>query len=302
MRRALEIVRADLDQPPAGRIRRWLPAAAAIVVIASVAAWFASRRDSQVTLAENDTIVLADVANATSDRVYGEALTTALRVSLEQTPHLNVLAEPKIRAMLGEIAVAPDATLSEAVVLQLCRHTGSKVVVAAAIADAGNRLRLELKAIDCVSGGTASLVRREASRNEVVAALGSAALQLRTELGEPAASLASYNAALEEATSSSPDALELLTLGYRRQLASDHPDAISYYQRAVQTDPNLALAHAALSNAYGNLGVTRAAAAAGRAAFALRDRMTAPTRFDVESTYHRLDNGDWEASCAVLTR
>ena len=59
---------------------------------------------------------------------------------------------------------------------------------------------------------------------------------------------------LHEATSSSPDALELLTLGYRRHLAGNLLDAIPYYQRAVQMDPNLGLAHAALSSAYGNVG------------------------------------------------
>src|SRR6185503_10478121 len=64
-----------------------------------------------------------------------------------------------------------------------------------------------------------SRIRNEAaSREGVVAALGSAALQLRREIGEPESSLASYNAPLQSATSSSPDALELLTLGYRRQL------------------------------------------------------------------------------------
>jgi hypothetical protein len=83
-------------QPAARRSRRWLAAAAAIVVIASVSTWLWSRRVSPVTLAANDTIVLAHVTNGTSDRVYDEALYTASRISLEQTPYLNVLADNKV--------------------------------------------------------------------------------------------------------------------------------------------------------------------------------------------------------------
>ena len=303
MRHALEKVRADLVQPSARRTRRWLPAVAVIVVIAAVSVWLSSRRGNPVTLAPSDTIVLAHVANATSNRVYDEALYTALRVSLEQTPYLNVLADNKVLGTLSEIGVAENAAVTGEVALQICRRTGSRIAIAPAIADAGNRLRLELKAMDCQSGSTISLIRHEAaSRNDVVAALGRSALQLRTELGEPAASVEKYNSPLDQATSSSPDALELLTLGYRRHLAGNLLEAIPYYERAVQTDPNLALAHAALGAAYTTVGDAKQAAVAARTAFSLRDRMTAPARFNAESSYHFEVNGDSEASCAVLAQ
>jgi eukaryotic-like serine/threonine-protein kinase len=303
MRQALERARADLVQSSARRTRRWLPAVAVIVVIASVSVWLSSRRVSRVTLAASDTIVLAHVANSTSNRVYDEALYTALRVSLEQTPYLNVLADNKVRGTLSDIGLAENDAVTGEIALRICRRTGSRIAVAPAIADAGNRLRLELKTMDCQSGSTISLIRQEAaSRNDVVAALGSAALQLRRELGEPTASLASYNVPLDVAASPSPDALELLTLGYRRQLAGSSQDAIPYYERAVQIDPNLALAHAALGSAYTNAGYAKEAAAAARTAFSLRDRMTAPARFHAESAYHREVNGDSDASCAVLAQ
>lgn len=303
MRYAMENVRAELVQSSARRTRRWLPAAAVVLVIVLVSAWLSWGRVSRVTLAASDTIVLAHINNATSNRVYDEALYTALRISLEQTPYLNVLADNKVRATLSDIGLPDNGAVTGEVALQICRHTGSRIAVAAAIADAGNRLSLELRAMDCQSAATVSLVRNEAaSRNDVVAALGRAALQLRRELGEPAASLANYDAPLDVAASASPDALELLTLGYRRQLAGSSLDAIPFYERAVRTDPNLALAHAALGSAYSNAGDAKRAAAASRTAFSLRDRMTAPARFNAESAYHREVNGDSEASCAVLTQ
>jgi serine/threonine protein kinase/tetratricopeptide (TPR) repeat protein len=303
MRHDLERVRGTVLRSERRRMSRWVPAAAAVLAIAGAFAWVSARRATGVTLSADDTIVIAHLTNATGDGVFDEALYTALRIALDQTPYLNVLADNKVRETLTGIGVDNGARITPDVALQVCRRTGSRIVVAPAIADAGNRLGLELKAIDCRSGSTISHIRNEAaSRDGVVAALGSAALQLRREIGEPESSLASYNASLQDATSASPDALELLTQGYRRQLAGSWREAIPFYQRAVQVDPNFALAHAALSTDYANVDEPALAAAAGLKAFEQRGRMTAPARFNVESTYHREVTGDWEQSCDVLSQ
>ena len=278
------------------------PVASAALAIAGAFAWWSAGRATGITLRADDTIVIADVINTTNDRVFDEALYTALRIALEQTPYLNVLADFKVHDTLSGIGVDSGARITPDVALQVCRRTGSRMVVAPAIADAGNRLGLELRAIDCRSGSTISRIRNEAaSRDDVIAALGNAAFQLRRDIGEPERSLASYNASLQDATSSSPDALELLTLGYRRQLAGSSVEAIPFYQHAVQVDPHFALAQAALSAASANVHETALAAAAGLKAFEQRGRMTAPARFQVESTYHREVTGDWEQSCDVLS-
>jgi eukaryotic-like serine/threonine-protein kinase len=303
MRHALETARSDVLQSATARVPRWLLATAAGLLIAGAALWLGWRHDNVVTLAPNDTIVLAHLTNTTSEHVFDEALYTAPRISLEQTPYLNVLADDKVRGSLAAVGMDGGARLTQDVAVQVCRQTGSKIVIAPAIADAGNRFRVELKGIDCQSGITISQIANDAaSRDGVVGTLGNAALRLRRELGEPESSVAKYDAPLQEATSSSPDALELLTLGYRQQLAGSAPAAIPYYQRAVQADPKFALAQAALSTAYASVGETGLAAATGRTVFDQRGRLTAPARFNVESTYYREVLGDWEQSCDVLSR
>jgi serine/threonine protein kinase/tetratricopeptide (TPR) repeat protein len=303
MRRELERVRSELTQPVTRSIRPWSAAAACVFAAAAIAFWFRPGRVEHVVLAPSDTIVLAHLMNATSERVFDDALYTALRIALEQTPYLNVLADDKVRGTFDAIGIKQDARITSDVALQVCRRTGSRLVVAPAITDAGNRLRIELKGIDCQSGMTLTqIVRDAASRDGVISTLGIAALQLRKELGEPESSVARYDAPLQEATSSSPDALELLTLGYRQQLAGSSQAAIPYYQRAVQADPKLSLAEAALSTASANVGDSASSAAAGRVAFEQRGRLTAPARFNMESTYYREVTGDWEKSCEVLSQ
>src|SRR5262245_14230349 len=120
-----------------------------------------------------------------------------------------------------------------------------------------------------------------ASRDGVIDALDSLAVQLRKKLGEPAASVDKYNVPLAAASSRSLEALELLTQGYRKHLGERASATVPYYQRAVQTDSNLALAHAALSSAYNAMDETASSQEAARKAFALRDRLAAPARFSI---------------------
>jgi eukaryotic-like serine/threonine-protein kinase len=298
MRQDLELARRELQLPNTRGLRRWAVVAAVIVAIGAVAAWLWSRGGA--VLAPSDTIVLAHLTNTTGDHVFDEALYTALRISLEQTPYLNVLADNKLQGTLASIQLDQNVRITAEVALQVCRRTGSKIVIAPSVADAGNQLRLELKGIDCQSGSVIrQIVGDAASRDGVVDALGILAVRLRKELGEPAASVAKYDVPLADATSSSPEALELLTLGYRRHLDTGSRAAIPYYQRAVQADSNLALAHAALSSAYSNMGESRLSEAASGRAFALSSRLTAPARFSVESDYYSQVLGDLETTCRI---
>ncbi len=302
LRQDLERVRQAAEPPAKTRTRSWLVAAVVVPLLLASGIWLQSRGGGRavVTLSPSDTIVIAHVTNQTSDRVFGEALYTGLRVSLEQTPYLNVLADLKVLSTLRQLGITdPGITPDRA--LDVCRETNSRLVVATSIADAGNRMRIELTGLDCSTGAEVVRVQHDAvSRDAVIRTLGDAAAQLRARLGEPAESLKRFNAALDVATSASPEALELLTLGYRRQLAGSSRDAIPLYERASKADPNFVLAHSALSAAYSNLNQTALAAASGQRAYALRDRLTAPARFNIESAYYRVA-GDQERSCAILS-
>ena len=61
--------------------------------------YYGSRRPKPLT--EKDTIVLADFANSTGDPVFDDTLKTALSVSLNQSPFLNVLPGNKVAATLN---------------------------------------------------------------------------------------------------------------------------------------------------------------------------------------------------------
>jgi tetratricopeptide (TPR) repeat protein len=91
-----------------------------------------------------------------------------------------------------------------------------------------------------------------------------------------------------------------LTEGYRRHLALDVRGAIQEYRRAIELDPDFALAYAALGSAHGALNELTSAAAAEKKAYELRTRMTELTRFQVEGLHYDLVTGEQEKAYPVF--
>jgi serine/threonine protein kinase/Flp pilus assembly protein TadD len=295
----LERVRKKM-RPARQRLRRWLASAATIfVVVAGI--WIYRDYRNRVTLSADDTIVIADINNQTSDPVFDDALKTALFISLEQTPYLNVLAADKVSGALRLLNLPTDAKITPQVARRVCLRTNSKMMITSSLADVGNRFRIELNAIACQSGNTIARVRQDVvHRNEVVHLLGASVTQLRGKMGEPEASLAQFNKSLEQATSPSPEAVQQLAEGYTRHLTLDLPGAIRFYRRAIELDPDFGLAYAALGAAYSSLNQFALAHPVEKKAYELRSRMTELTRFQIENLYYGVVTGEQEKAYTVL--
>ena len=151
----------------------------------------------------------------------------ALQVALQQTPYLNLLGGDKVHESVRQLGLREDTKITPQVALQVCRKTNSRVVISASIGDVGNRFRVALSTIDCQSGKTLEQEVHEAeTRDDIVRTLGLSAYQLRVSLGESRDSLRRFNQPLDQATTSSPEALQFLALGYIKQLSGDVSGAL----------------------------------------------------------------------------
>jgi serine/threonine protein kinase len=301
MRVALERVLRE-QQPSRLRTAAWL-GAGVLAAVAALVIWMRSFPENHFTLSPSDTVVLA-ITNRTGDPVFNDAVYIALLTGLQQTPYLNVLAVNKVGEALAKQHLSMDPTrITPQIGRQVCLDTSSKIVVDASISEAGNNFRIQLDGVHCKSGQTIAHTENDAlSRTQVVRVLGVSAVQLRAKLGEPEASVIKFNKPLDEATSASPDALHLLTDGYRRHLLGDFQGAASNYDRATELDPNLSMAYAALAGARASLGEQASAAAAAARAFELRTRMTEPGRFNAEDIYYQYATGELDKRCDVLSQ
>jgi DNA-binding winged helix-turn-helix (wHTH) protein len=288
--------------PPRLHLRQWIAAAALLTLIAT-ALWLYRSYHRPVTLSATDTIVLADVQNETGDPVFDDALNTALRYAMQQTPYLNILGMDKVSGTLAQLNLPPATKLTPEAARQVCGKTNSRLVISQSVGDAGNGYHLRLRALDCASGSTLANEQADiGARDQVVHDLGVTAARLRAKLGEPADSLARFNQPLEKAASGSLEALQAATQGNKLFLSGDSEGALKLFQRAVELDPNLAAAYGRMGAINLFLGNLESSMASYTRAYQLRDRLTEKDRLAAEMTYFSNVIGDWEKEYSSALR
>src|SRR4051812_38018886 len=273
-------------------IARWkLGLIAAVVLLVLVAGGIFLRSYQANAITAKDSIFIADFVNTTNDPVFDGTLKKALAVDLEQSPYLNVFSDSKARNTLTLMGKSPDERVTIETAREICQRNGVKALLAGSIASLGTQYVVTLDAIDSSSGDNLAEVQGRAdSKEQVLKTLDSAASQLRGKLGESLASLKRFDTPLEAATTSSLDALKTFTLGDVKHSAVDEVAAIPFYKRAIELDPNFAMAYATLGTIYGNLGQADLAEDYRKKAFDLKDRTSEREKLYITAHYF-MDSG-----------
>jgi serine/threonine protein kinase/tetratricopeptide (TPR) repeat protein len=267
---------------------------AAVIIVAALIAgglYYLSHRSKPLT--EKDTIVLADFANSTGDPVFDDTLKQALSVALRQSPFLNVLSDNKVASTLKLMARPVDTVPTPEVVRELCQRTASKAYISGSIASLGSEYVVGLKAVNCQSGDTLAQEQvTAATKEKVLDTLGKAATKLRGELGESLVTVQKFDVPLAEATTSSLEALKAYSLGNITFVAKGAAAALPYYQRAVQLDPNFALAYLGVGLVYDSRAESGRASENFTKAFDLREHASEREKLAITSEYYSSVTGE----------
>jgi eukaryotic-like serine/threonine-protein kinase len=267
------------------------------IVVLAVGGYFYLHRTPK--LSDKDTIVLADFANSTGDAVFDDTLKTALNVSLRQSPFLNVLSDSQVASTLQLMTRPASTKLAPDVARELCQRAGSKAYVDGAIGSLGSEYVLALKAVNCQSGDTLAQEQvTTASKEKVLNTLGETASKLRGELGESLASVQKFDVPLSEATTSSLEALKAYSLG-EKAFREKGPDALPHYQRAIELDPNFAMAYAGVGLLYAYLGEPARTTEYYTKAFQLRQHANERERLSIEAAYYKQVSGELDKAARV---
>ena len=283
---------------PALKLRpRWKTVAGAVSLLATILVaaglYLHSRKARALTM--QDSIVVANFANTTGDPVFDGTLRQALGVDLGQSPYLNVESDRRVAAALKEMEKPVGERLSREVAREVCLRTNGQALIAGSIETAGNGYEIELKALDCQTNKTIAGAEDEAkNRNDVLHALHKAAGQLRGELGESLASVDKFNKPLQEATTSSLEALQAYTTAVALRQSKGNTAALPYLQQAVALDPNFALAYAAMGSIYFAMAQTGLARENTVKAYELRNRVSERERFQILGAYYQSVTGDFD--------
>ncbi|HYL82926.1 MAG TPA: protein kinase [Candidatus Angelobacter sp.] len=272
---------------------RWgLGTAAAILIIGLAGAgWLLFSRKAHA-LTDKDTVVLADFTNTTGDTVFDGTLRQGLSVQLEQSPFLSIISDQQIQLTLQMMDQKPDAKLTPEVARELCQRTASAAVLDGSIAQIGTPYLLTVKAVNCSTGQTLASTEAQASdKNHVLDALGKAASDMRSKLGESLSTVQKFDTPLEQATTPSLEALKAFSSGSR---ATSPPLAIAFYTRAVELDPNFAIAYAWLGVWHTSIGEPGIAVGYTRKAYELRGHASEPEKYFVSAIYYKEVPGNLE--------
>jgi eukaryotic-like serine/threonine-protein kinase len=278
----------------AGRGIDWrVPTAIAAVILAAVAGIFLYSNSTRTgAFSERDSVVLADFANTTGEPVFDDTLKEALEVQLRQSPFLSVVPEQRLQSMLRLMGRKPDDRVTPAIARDICERTASKAMIAGGISQLGQSYVISLDATNCRTGDTIEKQQVQASgKDDVLRALGSAAEQLRRGLGESLASIEKYDAPVQGATTGSLDALKSYSQGMATRRRQGDAGSVPFFRKAIELDPDFALAHARLSTVYGNMGEGARGREHITKAYALKDRVSEPERLYIQARYYQTVEG-----------
>ena len=262
-------------------------AAVAVMVALLVAGGVYYRSHRSIPLTDRDTVVLADFANSTGDPIFDDTLKTALSVALNQSPFLNVLSDDKVANTLQQMTRPPGTKLTPELARELCQRAGSKAYIAGSIGSLGSEYVLGLKAVNCHSGDTLAQEQVTASSKEkILDVLGDTVSRLRSQLGESLATVQRFDVPLEQATTTSLEALKAYSLGQKADREKGPGAALPYNQRAIQLDPNFAMGYLAVGGEYFSLAEPGRASEYLTKAFQLRDHASEREKLALAANYY----------------
>jgi serine/threonine protein kinase/tetratricopeptide (TPR) repeat protein len=273
--------------------------AVAGIVALAFAAYVSVRRAPALT--DKDTIVLADFVNKTGDPVFDDTLRQGLAVELQQSPFLSLVSDARIRQTLALMEQPNDIRLTPEIAQQICVRTASAAILEGSVVSLGTGYVLGLRATGCNAGSILDQEQIQAARREdVLNSLSQIARRFRTRVGESLATVEQHSMPLAEATTPSLEALKAYSTALKVDVSSGGTASIPFFRRAVEIDPNFAMAYANLGLGYTVMGEWALARENTTRAWQLRDRASDREKFFITFTYYRQVTGDLEKAFQTL--
>jgi tetratricopeptide (TPR) repeat protein/cbb3-type cytochrome oxidase subunit 3 len=220
-----------------------------IAVIGVLWVWLNYRKNVIASDATGQVLV-ADFDNQTGDPRFGGGLLLALSTDIGQSRQISVYPRLLLNPVLQRMERAPDDAITPAIGLEICRREAVPVLILPSIFRAGKRFRITVQLVEAEDGKTIVTDQRNVDgEDEILPALDSLTGDLRRALGESLLQIHLGHQPLAQVTTSSLAALEAYSEGMAHWNADRQTEGIALYQKAIEDDPNFAMAHAALASA-----------------------------------------------------
>jgi len=231
---------ADGSRPKGIGRYGWALAAVMVVLVVAAILLLSRHRQKPIALAETDSVLLADFANATGDPVFDGTLQQGLEIQLKQSPFLSLVPEERVQQTLRMMGQPPDARLTPEIAREVCERTASAAVLDGSIAKLGSQYVLGLRAKNCRTGAVLADEQAQAARKEdVLNALSEIASKFRARVGESLTTVKKYDTPLAEATTPSLEALRAYSMGWKVGNTGVRRPLSPFSKTPLRSTPNL---------------------------------------------------------------
>ena len=253
------------------------------------------------SLKNQDTVLLADFTNHTGDPLFNGTLKVALNTALTESPFINIVSNDRVDAVSKQMGLQASANLTSDLAGDVCRRAGSKLYIAGSIGNAASKYVLGLKAVNCETGKT--VARQDvtaAAKEDVLDTIGRASTKLRTDLGEPALTVQKFDVPLSQAMTSSLEALSAYASALKAYNEEGVQAALALDQRAIELDPNFAMAYYDTGDSYFSLNQLGRASEYYTKAFELRQYSNDRSKLVITGNYYSTVTGEHEKAARTF--
>ena len=303
----------DRAADPGRRKKRALAAGAVALMLLAAAGgvFLLSRRGGGPAFGQASTLARAhrrSVAVLGFKNLSGKPQAAWLSTALSEMLTTELAAGDRIRTVPGEAVSrmkielgVPDAeSLAPDTLAKIRANLGADFVVMGsyvALGDPSGSVRLDVRLQDAAAGETLAALAETGTEDRLADLASGAGMALRAKLG--AGSVTATEAAVaQEGLPSGPEATRLYAQGLESLRCFEFAQAKDEMQKLVALSPGSPLAHAALSDAWSQMGYMDNAKAEARKAYDLSKGLPRAERLSIEGRY-RETNSEWDKAAQI---